>query len=80
MLPLALTSTAGMIRRLGGKRWQLLHRLVYAAAIAGVIHYWWLVKADIRRPRTYAVIVGILLAFRLIRKARASKALSRAAV
>src|SRR5690242_3932554 len=61
MVPLALTSTAGMIRRLGGRRWNLLHRLVYASAIAGVVHYWWLVKADVRRPETYALIVGALL-------------------
>ena len=61
MLPLAVTSTADMIRRLGGRRWQLLHRLTYAAAAAAVLHYWWLVKADVRRPETYAVI-AILLA------------------
>jgi sulfoxide reductase heme-binding subunit YedZ len=67
MLPLALTSTAGWIRRLGGKRWQALHRLIYVAAIAGVIHYWWLVKLDIRPPLRYAIIVGILLAARAIR-------------
>jgi sulfoxide reductase heme-binding subunit YedZ len=66
MLPLAITSTAGMIRRLGGKRWQALHRLVYAAAIAGVIHYWWLVKVDIRPPLRYAIIVGVLLGARLV--------------
>jgi sulfoxide reductase heme-binding subunit YedZ len=66
MLPLALTSTAGWIRRLGGKRWQALHRLVYAAAITGVIHYWWLVKSDIRPPLRYAIIVGVLLGARLI--------------
>lgn len=65
MLPLALTSTAGMIRRLGGRRWNLLHRLVYATATLGVIHYWWLVKADISRPRIYAVVVASLLLFRL---------------
>ena len=70
MLPLALTSTAGMIRRLGGRRWNILHRLIYATAIAGVIHYWWLVKADISRPRVYAVVVGTLLAFRIIRARR----------
>jgi len=75
MLPLALTSTAGMIRRLGGKRWQALHRLVYASAIAGVVHYWWLVKADISRPRNYAVIVGVLLLFRVVwARRRARKA------
>ncbi|HEY7291497.1 MAG TPA: protein-methionine-sulfoxide reductase heme-binding subunit MsrQ [Vicinamibacterales bacterium] len=73
MVPLALTSTAGMIRRLGGRRWNVLHRLIYATAIAGVIHYWWLVKADVSRPRTYAVVVAILLGARLywtIRKGR----------
>jgi len=66
MLPLALTSTAGMIRRLGGKRWQALHRLIYVSAIAAVLHYWWLVKADIRSPQRYAVIVAVLLTFRLV--------------
>src|SRR5262249_18967795 len=65
MLPLAATSTAGMILRFGGRRWQRLHRLVYVAAVAGVLHYWWLVKADVRRPETYGLIVGLLLAFRL---------------
>jgi sulfoxide reductase heme-binding subunit YedZ len=66
MIPLAITSTTGWIRRMGGKRWQLLHRLVYASAIAGVIHYYWLVKSDIRQPRLYAILVGVLLAFRLV--------------
>ncbi|HYM25477.1 MAG TPA: protein-methionine-sulfoxide reductase heme-binding subunit MsrQ [Vicinamibacterales bacterium] len=65
MVPLALTSTAGMIRRLGGKGWNRLHRLVYATAALGVIHYWWLVKADVSRPRTYALAVAVLLAARL---------------
>jgi sulfoxide reductase heme-binding subunit YedZ len=65
MLPLAVTSTAGMIRRLGGRQWNLLHRLVYLTAIAGVVHYWWLVKADISRPRIYACVVAALLGFRL---------------
>lgn len=65
MLPLAVTSTAGWIRRLGGRRWQTLHRLVYASAIAGVVHYYWLVKADISRPLAYAVVVALLLGFRL---------------
>jgi len=65
MAPLALTSTAGSIRRLGGKRWQALHRLVYATAIGGVIHYWWLVKADVSRPQIYAVVVALLLGFRV---------------
>ena len=65
LIPLAITSTAGWIRRLGGKRWQMLHRAIYAAAIAGVIHYYWLVKSDVRKPLFYAWVVGILLAFRL---------------
>src|SRR6476660_5363907 len=66
LIPLAVTSTAGWIRRLGGKRWQALHRLIYVAAIAGVIHYLWLVKADIRRPVQYGILLGILLAYRVV--------------
>jgi sulfoxide reductase heme-binding subunit YedZ len=66
MLPLALTSTAGWIRRMGGKHWQLLHRLIYFSAAAGVIHFIWLVKADLRRPLTYGAILAVLLAFRLV--------------
>lgn len=65
MIPLAITSTAGWIRRLGGRRWQLLHRAVYLTATAGVIHYYWLVKSDVRKPLQYASLVGILLAWRL---------------
>jgi sulfoxide reductase heme-binding subunit YedZ len=65
MLPLALTSTAGSIRRLGGRRWNRLHRLIYLTGVAGVVHYWWLVKADVRRPIIYGIVVGILLAFRI---------------
>jgi sulfoxide reductase heme-binding subunit YedZ len=73
MLPLAITSTAGMIRRLGGRRWQVLHRLTYVAAGAGVLHYWWLVKADVSRPQTYALLVGSLLVFRVWRWVRSMK-------
>jgi sulfoxide reductase heme-binding subunit YedZ len=65
MIPLAVTSTAAWIRRLGGKRWQLLHRLVYLIASGGVIHYYWLVKSDIRLPVLYGAILIVLLAFRL---------------
>jgi sulfoxide reductase heme-binding subunit YedZ len=65
MIPLAATSTAGMIRRLGGKRWQALHRLVYVCAILGVIHYYWLVKSDVRKPLIYAFCVAILLLWRV---------------
>jgi sulfoxide reductase heme-binding subunit YedZ len=64
MLPLAVTSTTGWIRRMGGKRWQLLHRLVYFSGIAAVIHYYWLVKADVRLPVTYGTIVFVLLLWR----------------
>jgi len=63
LLPLAITSTAGMIRRLG-KRWQQLHRLVYVAAITAIIHFWWVVKADFREPRLFALALSALLGFR----------------
>jgi sulfoxide reductase heme-binding subunit YedZ len=63
LIPLALTSTAAMVRRLG-KRWQQLHRLIYFAAAGGVINYWWLVKKDIRWPLAYGVVLVLLLAFR----------------
>jgi sulfoxide reductase heme-binding subunit YedZ len=66
LIPLAVTSTRKMIALLGGKRWQMLHRLIYFSAIAGVVHYWWLVKSDIRKPLMYGVILAILLGFRLI--------------
>ena len=65
MIPLAVTSTAGWIRRLGGKRWQMLHRLIYLTAIAGVIHFFWLVKSDIHLPLEYAAVMAILLGWRL---------------
>lgn len=64
MVPLAITSTKGWIRRLG-KKWTALHRLIYASAIAGVVHYIWLVKKDIRTPLVFAVILGGLLLWRL---------------
>jgi methionine sulfoxide reductase heme-binding subunit len=63
LLPLAVTSTAGMIRRLG-KRWLQLHRLVYLAAITAVVHFWWVVKADFREPRLWALALSVLLGFR----------------
>ena len=65
LIPLAITSTAGWIRRLGGRRWQMLHRLIYISAICGVIHYYWLVKSAVIRPLTYGAIVAILLAWRV---------------
>jgi sulfoxide reductase heme-binding subunit YedZ len=84
MLPLALTSTAGWIRRMGGKRWQKLHRLIYFSAAAGVVHFIWLVKADLRRPLTYGAILGVLLAYRvtlwLLTRLRARQAVTKEAV
>jgi len=65
MIPLALTSTAGWIRRLGGKRWLALHRLIYLTAIAGVVHYYWLVKSDVRKPVFYGALVVLLLLLRI---------------
>ena len=65
LIPLAVTSTAGWIRRLGGKRWQLLHRLIYFSAALGVIHYYWMVKSAVIRPLTYGAIVAVLLLWRL---------------
>jgi sulfoxide reductase heme-binding subunit YedZ len=65
MLPLAVTSTAGWIRRLGGRTWQRLHRLAYVSAAAGVAHYYWLVKADTSRPLRYGVLLVLLLTARL---------------
>ncbi len=64
MLPLALTSTAGWIRRIGGKKWRTLHRLVYLSGIAAVVHYYWLVKSDVRLPLLYGGILGVLLIYR----------------
>jgi len=65
LIPLAVTSTAGWIRRLGGKRWQALHRAIYVAAVCGVIHYYWLVKSDVREPLFYGALVAVLLLWRL---------------
>ena len=67
MIPLALTSTKGWIRRLGGPRWNLLHKLIYLTAILAVIHYWWKVKLDTTNPMIYAAIVGALLSVRVWR-------------
>ena len=66
MVPLAITSTAGWVRRLTFKRWKRLHRLIYLTAVAAVIHYYWLVKSDVRLPLMYAAIVAVLLVYRII--------------
>ena len=66
LVPLAATSTAGAIRWMGGRRWQLLHRLIYVSGISAVVHFWWKVKADVRKPAIYAAVLGILLGLRLV--------------
>jgi sulfoxide reductase heme-binding subunit YedZ len=77
LVPLAVTSTAGWMRRLG-RRWHKLHRLVYVAAILGCVHFWWQVKADWREPAVYAAVLLLLLAWR-VRRARSRATASRAA-
>jgi methionine sulfoxide reductase heme-binding subunit len=77
LVPLAATSTRRAMRRLG-RRWQRLHRLVYAAAILGCVHYWWQVKADVREPLAYAAILAALLGWRLFDRARRRRAGSAA--
>ncbi len=66
MIPLAITSTTGWIRRLGFKRWQRLHRLIYFSALAGVMHYYWLVKSSVRRPLFYGALVALALLIRAV--------------
>ena len=80
LIPLAVTSTTGWIRRLGGRRWQALHRLIYFSATAGVIHYLWLVKADIREPLEYGAILAVLLAYRAVVWLRPSPAMRSGAI
>jgi len=70
LIPLAATSTNAMVRRLGARRWQQLHRLIYAIASLGVLHYWWLVKKDVTEPVVFALLLGMLLGVRLIWRAR----------
>ena len=66
MVPLAITSTNKMVKRLGGKRWNRLHQLVYVAGVCGVLHYWMLVKSDTRLPLTFGFILALLLGYRLL--------------
>ncbi|MEW5981442.1 MAG: protein-methionine-sulfoxide reductase heme-binding subunit MsrQ [Acidobacteriota bacterium] len=90
MVPLAATSTAGMIRWMGGTAWRRLHRLAYLAAVAGVVHYWWLVKLDVTGPQIYAAVLASLLGVRAawvvaskrarMRQARALSTLQREAL
>lgn len=65
LVPLAVTSNNAMIRRLGGRRWQELHRAIYPLAMIAVLHFWWLVKADTSKPALYAAILAVLLGLRL---------------
>ena len=71
LIPLAITSTNAMVRRLGAKRWLALHRLVYVIAPLGVLHFWWMVKRDITEPAVYAAILTVLLGYRLATRPRA---------
>jgi len=73
MIPLAVTSTNAMIKRLGGKRWRALHRLAYVAAICGVIHYYMQVKADVRQPLVFAAVLTVLLGYRVLAYVRQRK-------
>jgi methionine sulfoxide reductase heme-binding subunit len=66
LLPLAITSTNAMMKKLGGKRWQMLHRLIYPIAIFAVLHYWWLVKKDITQPLIYSAVLATLFAYRVV--------------
>ncbi len=68
MVPLAITSTNKMVKRVGGKRWVMLHRLVYVAGVGGVLHYWMLVKSDTRLPLTFGFVLLLLLAYRIFIK------------
>ena len=77
MIPLAITSTKKWIARLGGKQWQLLQRLTYVSAIAGVVHYLWLVKADTQRPLVYGFLLSVLLAFRILQSLRSGHPVPR---
>jgi len=68
MIPLAITSTNNMVKRLGGKRWNRLHKLSYLAGVGGVLHYWMLVKSDTRIPLTFGFVLLVLLGYRLVMK------------
>ncbi len=74
LVPLAVTSTEGMLRRLGGRRWRRLHRLVYLAGPLAALHYVWMVKADIRQPLVYAALLVAMLAYRAVSALRQKEA------
>ncbi len=79
LIPLAITSTKGWIRRLG-RKWQMLHRIVYVSVLAGVVHYYWLVKSDIRLPALYAAIAAILLVYRIGHWLKGTRSVARPTV
>ncbi len=79
LIPLAVTSTNGMVRRLGARRWSSLHRLVYAIGPLAVLHYWWMVKRDLTEPIVYALVLATLLGYRLFLKMRSPRQASQAA-
>ena len=70
LIPLAVTSTNKMVQRLGARRWKNLHKLIYIIGIAGVVHFWWLVKKDITEPVQFAVVLTVLLGFRVVKAMR----------
>jgi methionine sulfoxide reductase heme-binding subunit len=80
LIPLAATSTNRMVKRLGARRWQRLHRMVYVIATLGVLHFWWLVKKDIREPLLFGALLGLLLLARLIYRGRKADTPARPAV
>ncbi len=75
LVPLAVTSTNAMVRRLGALKWRALHRLVYPIAALGVLHFWWMVKKDVTEPAIYAAILALLLGYRLVTHLRETRAL-----
>ena len=80
LIPLAATSTNRMVKRLGARRWQRLHRAVYVIAVLGVLHFWWLVKKDIREPLLFGALLGLLFLVRIIYRMRKADASARPAV
>jgi sulfoxide reductase heme-binding subunit YedZ len=66
LVPLAITSTDAMLRRLGGRRWRRLHQLAYGIAVLGVVHYWMMVKKDLSQPMLYAALLAVLLGYRAL--------------
>ncbi len=79
LVPLAVTSTNRMVQRLGAKRWLALHRLVYVIAPLGVLHFWWMVKRDVTEPAIYALILAVLLGYRVVAKLEDRRRRARAA-